>query len=308
MFAYFRAPLGWVELSKRTINETLSDGCPGLAAQLAFYFLLAVFPALIFVVALLSYLPIESSLDNAVNRLDPNVPSDVLALIRVQIDQVVGGSSGHLLTLGIAGAIWSSSSAMTAIITALNRAFDIEEWRPWWKTRVLSIVLTIGLAVFVVTAFALVVIGGDIGRWAARWLGLGDTFTAIWPWLQWPLAVGLVMLAIDLVYVLAPNAETEWVWITPGSLLAAGLWLAASVGFRLYVQNFADYSAVYGTIGGVIVLMLWFYLAGFALLVGAELNSEIDKALPTHDDAPQGPGRQKRIGPAAEHAATHPAR
>ena len=308
MFAYFRAPLGWSELAKRTITETFADGCPGLAAQLAFYFLLAVFPALIFLVALLSYLPVESALYAAVNRLDPIVPSDVLALIRAQVDQVVAGSGGHLLTLGIGGAIWSSSSAMTAIITALNRAYDIEEWRPWWKTRLLSIALTIGLAVFVVAAFALVVMGGGLGRWSAAWLGLGETFTAIWPWLQWPLAIVLVVLAIDLIYVLAPNATTEWVWITPGSLLAAGLWLLASFGFRVYVQNFADYSAVYGTIGGVIVLMLWFYLGGFALLVGAELNAEIDKALPTHDDAPQGPERQKRIGPAAEHAGIHPAR
>lgn len=295
-------------MANRTIKETFADGCPGLAAQLAFYFLLALFPALIFLVALLSYLPVESALYTAVNRLDPIVPSDVLALIRAQVDQVVAGSGGHLLTLGIGGAIWSSSSAMTAIITALNRAYDIEEWRPWWKTRLLSIALTIGLTVFVVAAFALVVVGRGLGQWSAAWLGLGETFTTIWLWLQWPLALGLVVLAIDLIYVMAPNAETEWVWITPGSLLAAGLWLLASFGFRVYVQNFADYSAVYGTIGGVIVLMLWFYLAGFALLVGAELNAEIDKALPTHDDAPQGPECQKRIGPAAEHAGIHPAR
>lgn len=149
------------------------------------------------------------------------------------------------------------------------------------ETRLLAIGLTIGLSAFAVAAFALVMIGGDIGRWVAAWLGLGETFTAVWPWLQWPLAVALVILAIDTMYVLAPNAATEWVWISPGSLLAASLWLFASFGFRIYIQNVGNYSAVYGTIGGVIVLMLWFYFAGFALLVGAELNPQSDDSSST---------------------------
>ena len=302
MFAYFRAPLSWTELARRTVVDTFDDGCPGLAAQLAFYFFLAVFPALLFLVSLLAYLPVEPALDSTLERLRTVLPQEALAILRQQIDLVLSGGRGGLLTLAIAGAIWSSSSAMMAIIYALNRAYDIEEFRPWWHTRLLAILLTLALTLFVLVAFTLVVGGSDLAAWAAARLGAGEMFQRVWAVVQWPVALALVVLAVDLVYYFAPNADTEWVWITPGALLATGLWLLTSAGFRVYVRNFSDYSAVYGAIGGVIVLLLWFYLSGFALLVGAELNAEIDRALPERDDAPQYPGHRRKIGPAAEKA------
>jgi membrane protein len=300
VFAYFRAPLPWTELARRTIRDTFDDGCPGLAAQLAFYFILAVFPALLFLVSLAGYLPVEPALAPALHRLQGVVPADVLTLIEQHIVEALNGRGGGLLTLGIAGAVWSSSSAMTAIIYSLNRAYDIEEWRPWWHTRFLAIALTVALAAFVLAAFVLVVGGADLGAWTAAQLRAGDLFARAWSLLQWPIAIALVVFAVDLVYYFAPNADTDWVWLTPGALVATGLWLATSAGFRFYVRNFSDYTAVYGAIGSVIVLLLWFYLSGFALLIGAELNAEIDKALPSRDEGPQGPDRKKKIGPAAE--------
>jgi membrane protein len=303
VFAYFRAPLSWTELCRRTIADTFDDGVPGLAAQLAFYFFLAVFPALLFLVSLLAYLPVEAALISTMDRLRAVLPSEVLLIIQRQIEDVLSGAHGGLLTLAIAGAIWSSSSAVTAIIYALNRAYDIEEWRPWWHTRLIAIGLTIALAAFVLAAFTLVVGGSDLGGWVAQQVGAGAVFERVWAIAQWPLALALVVLGVDLVYYFAPNADTEWVWVTPGALLATVLWLVTSVAFRFYVRNFSDYSAVYGAIGGVIVLLLWFYLSGFALLVGAELNAEIDKALPSRDEEPQNRLRQKKIGPAAEKAA-----
>lgn len=302
MFAYFRAPVGWRELARRTIVDTLEDGVPGLAAQLAFYFFLALFPALLFLISLLAYLPIEPAVGGMIDRLSTLLPAEALAIVRRQIDRVLQGNHGGLLTLAIAGAVWSSSTAMTAIISTLNRAYDIEEFRPWWKTRLVAVALTLALTVFVLTAFALVVGGSDLAAWIAGRLGASDLFAQAWAVGQWIVALALVVIAVDLVYHFAPNAESEWVWVTPGSLLATGLWLAASFGFRVYVQNFADYSAVYGTIGGVIILLLWFYMSGFALLIGAELNAEIDKAMPSRDTAPQSPDRPKKIGPAAEKA------
>ena len=131
--------------------------------------------------------------------------------------------------------------------------------------------------------------------------GRGQAFAIIWTIAQWPVAFLLVVLAIDLVYYFAPNADAEWVWITPGSLLATSLWLLASFGFKVYVQNFSNYTAVYGAIGSVIVLMLWFYMSGLALLVGAELNAEIDRALPRNGQAGEAEER-KKIGPAADKA------
>jgi membrane-bound serine protease (ClpP class) len=299
MFAYFRAPVGWMELLRRTVADTIDDGCPGLAAELAFYYLLALFPTLLFLVSLLAYVDAGPVLAQSVTELEALLPAAALTIVRDAIDEVLAGGHGGIMTAAIAGAIWSSSSAVTAIITALNRAYDIVEWRPWWQRRLLAIALTIGLALFVVAAFALVVAGGAIGEAAAGRIGAGQLFAHAWPGLRWLSALVLVVVAVDLVYYFAPNAEAKWVWVTPGALLATALWLLASYAFKLYVQNFDAYTAAHGAIGAVIVLMLWFYLSGLALLVGAELNAEIDKALPRRDTQPPRPGRKKKIGPAA---------
>jgi membrane protein len=303
MFAYFRAPLPWTELARRTIVDTFEDGCPGLAAQLAFYFLLALFPALLFLVSLLAYLPLDAAVNTTLARLQPFLPRDVLALINNEVDQMLRGSERSLLTFAIAGAIWSSSSAMTAVITSLNRAYDIEEFRSWWKTRLIAIALSVALAVFVVLAFMLVVGGTDLAHAVASWLGAGELFRIAWSILQWPVALFFVVFAINLVYYFAPNANTRWVWVSPGSLLATGLWFATSLGFKIYLRHVSDIALVHGAIGSVIVLMLWLYLSGFAILIGAELNAEIDRALPSRDEGPQHSNRRKSIGPAAEEAA-----
>jgi membrane protein len=300
VFAYFRAPLPWTELFRRTVVDTFDDGCPGLAAQLAFYFLLALFPALLFVVSLLAYLPVDAAFDTILERMRPFLPNDVIKLISAEIDKLLSGDQQSLLTFAIAGAIWSSSSAMTAVITTLNRAYDIEEFRPWWKTRLIAIALSVALAVFVVIAFALVVGGSDLAAAVASWVGAGDVFRRVWTVAQWPIAFLFVVFAIDLVYYLAPNADTRWVWLTPGSVLATALWLLTSLGFKWYLQYVSDIAVVQGAIGSVIVLLLWLYLSGFAILIGAELNAEIDRAMPTRDEAPQSPQRPKKIGPAAE--------
>lgn len=302
VFAYFRAPLPWRELARRTIVDTFADGCPGLAAQLAFYFFLALFPALLFVVSLLAYLPIDAAVGSMLDRLQPFLPQDVLALVQSEIDKLMQGNRRSLLTFAIAGAVWSSSSAMTAVISTLNHAYDIEEFRPWWKTRLIAIALSVTLAIFAVLSLALVLGGSDLASAVASWIGAGELFERVWAVVQWPLALAFVVFAVDLVYYFAPNADTRWVWISPGSLLATGLWLLTSAGFKLYLRYVSDIAVVYGALGSVIVLLLWFYLSGFAILVGAELNAEIDRALPSRDDAPQGPRQRKRIGPAAEAA------
>lgn len=278
-FAYFRPPLPWKEIARRTIADTREDGVPSLAAELAFYFLLSLFPTLLFFVSLLAYVPMGPRLEQLLFDLEAILPQDILRIIRDQIDQVIAGNQGGILTVAFAGALWSSSSAVTAIITALNRAFDIDEWRPWWKRRVVAILLTVALAVFVVVAFVFVVGGRDLARWVADWVGAGERFALIWSIAQWPIAFVLVVIVVDLVYHFAPNTKARWAWVTPGALLATCLWLVTSIGFKVYVENFSNYTAVQGAIGAVIVLMLWFYLSGLALLIGAELDAEIQKAM-----------------------------
>jgi membrane protein len=278
MLIFFRVPLRWSEVLKRTIAEIGEDNCLGLAAQLAFYFFLALFPALLFLVALVGYLPIEDTLTHMLTALGTVAPGEVLTLLRAQLEELARGSHGSLLTLGIAGAIWSSSAAMVAIIDALNHAYDIEERRSWWKRRVVAIALTVALALFIVMSLAFVLAGPGVASWTASWFGFEPAFALVWVIVRWPLMLFLVVLGVDLVYHFAPNRRGRWVWITPGSLLATGLWILSSFAFKFYVTNLANFNATYGAIGGVVVLLLWFYVSGLAILVGAELNGVIEQA------------------------------
>jgi membrane protein len=278
MLKTFSLPIPWSQVVRRTVAEIKDDNCLGLAAQLSFYFLMALFPALLFLVALIGYVPLDRTLTELLAVLGTVAPHELVVLLREQLDQIASGSQASLLTLGVVGAIWSSSAAMVAIIDALNRAFDITEWRPWWKRRLVAIVLTVALAVFIVTALALLMIGPTLAFRVASWLGLEPAIAMLWAVFRWPVIVGCVVLVVDLVYHFAPNRRARWVWVTPGSMLATALWVASSFAFKLYVTNFSDFTATYGAIGGAIVTMLWFYVSSTAILIGAELNGVIEKA------------------------------
>jgi membrane protein len=274
------SPLPWRELGRRTWREFLDDDVLGMSAQLSYYFFLALFPAILFVLAIASYFPLTNLTDDIARTLGPFVSPQVLEIIQEQMRRLANGESGGILTFGVAGALWSSSAALVSIVGALNRAYDIEEARPWWKVRLLAIGLTLGLAVFVVTAFLLVLFGPMLAEWLGTATGLGRPFEWTWNVIQWPIAFALITLAIGLVYYFGPDADQDWAWITPGAIAATLLWLIVSLLFKLYVANFTDYEGTYGAVGGVIVLLLWFYVSSMALLTGAELNSEIEHASP----------------------------
>jgi len=277
MLQAFRVPIAWRELLSRTWREIDDDNCLGLAAQLAYYFILALFPALIVVVAIASFFP-RSTLQQVIATLAPFTPPEALSLIRTQLDSILANEQGGLLTVGVLGALWSSSAALTAIIDTLNRAYDVDETRPWWKVRLLAVGLTVGLALFILTAFALVVAGPELAHLVADRLGLASAVATAWTVAQWPLVFLLVAFGVALTYYFAPDADQDWAFITPGSAVATALWLAASLGFRVYVQNFGDYNATYGALGAAVLLLVWLYVSGLAVLVGAELNSEIENA------------------------------
>jgi membrane protein len=303
MLKAFAIPIGWMELARRTFNETIADNCLGLAAQLAYYFFLALFPALLFLVAIISFVPVENLLDTITGTLARVAPGDALKLVQDQLLKIAEDKNGGLLTIGMLGTIWSTSAGVTAIIDTLNQAYDIREGRPWWKVRLTALALTVGLAAFIVAATVLVIAGPTIARHVADWFHLGPAFTWTWNILQWPVVIALVSLAMALLYYYAPDAEQQWIWITPGSILATLLWLVTSIAFRFYVTNFTSYNTTYGTIGGVIVLMLWFYVSGLAVLVGAEMNAEIEHASPYgKDPGEKVPGEKKKIGPLAAQA------
>ena len=299
MFSTFDIPISWGELFKRTLKETSADNVLGLAAQLAYYFLLALVPAVVFVVALTSFFP-SHLIDQMMTAFATFAPADVLRIIEEQIRTLRGGEHGGVLTFGLLVALWSSSAALVSITDALNRAYDIEEGRPWWKVRLIAIGLTLALAMFVLTAFTLLMVGPTMAENLAGRVGLGGAFATAWKILQWPIVFALIAVAIAMLNYFAPDAEQDWTWVSPGAVLATILWVIASLAFKVYITNFADYNATYGSLGGVIVLMLWFYISGVAILVGAEMNAEIEHASPHgKDPGEKVPGQKKKLGAAA---------
>ena len=297
MFRTFKLPITWLELFKRTAREASHDNLLGLAAQLAYYFLLALVPAILSVAAFITFLPSEA-VQQGIEAISRFAPATLVEIIREQLRS--DAAHGGLFTFGLLLSIWSSSSAIVAVCDALNRAYDIEEGRPWWRVRLTAIGLTIGLAFFIVISLLLVMVGPTVAEGIAARAGLGPAFALTWKIVQWPVVFVLIATAIGLLNYFAPDAEQDWEWITPGSLVATALWLIASLGFKLYVSNFSDYNATYGSIGGVIVLMLWFYLSGLAILIGAEINAEIEHASPYGKDVGEKvPGEKKKLGAAA---------
>jgi membrane protein len=181
-----KVPISWTELAKRTYREVLADDCLGLAAQLAYYFFLALFPALLFLVAIVSFIPIAGLLDAITVNLGRVAPGEVLSIIQDQILKIAHEKNGGLLTLGMLGTIWSTSSGVTAIIDTLNQAYDIQEARPWWKVKLIALGLTVALAIFIVISFALVLVGPSLAEKVAEWAHMGPAFALSWTILQWP--------------------------------------------------------------------------------------------------------------------------
>ena len=295
--------VSWLELGRRTWREALDDDVLGLAAQLSYHLFLALFPALVFLLALASFFPLSNITDDVGRALGPFVSPQILALIQEQMRRLADNEDGGLLTFGVAGALWSSSAALVSIVGALNRAYDIDEGRPWWKVRLVAVGLTLGVALFILLALSLVLAGPAVAERLGQATGWGAPFEWTWLVLQWPLVFLMVATGIGLIYYFGPDADQDWVWITPGAVAATTLWLLISLIFKAYIANFTDYEGSYGTVGGVIVVLLWLYVSGLAILAGAELNAEIEHASPYGKAPGQKNADGKRIiGPRAERA------
>jgi membrane protein len=302
--AYLKVPLRWRDVFKRTSYEAFwKDNCLGLAAQLAYYFFFALFPALLFLIALASYFPLDTLIDDMFRTLGGFVPPEMLSIMTDQIKKISEGEQSGLLTFGVLTALWSSSAAMTAVIDTLNSAYDVEEGRAWWKVRLTAIMLTVRVALFILVSFALVLVGPTVAERLAHAWGLGSAFEWTWKIVQWPVVFALASTGMALIYYFAPDVEQDWIWLTPGSVFATLLWLAATLGFKFYVANMGNFTETYGAIGGVMVLMLWFYISGLVILVGAEMNAVIEHESPYgKDPGEKVPGQKRKIGPAAMRA------
>lgn len=295
MFRGLRLPISPWLLLRRTASEVVKDDVLGMAGQLAYFFVLALFPALIFFVSLVAYLPGDMPAQ-LVASLRPLLPAAVLDVVQGQIDALTSAEPHGLLTFGLVVAVWSSSAAMIAISATLNRAYDITEGRPWWKVRLIAILLTLILAAVVIAALALMILGPMLAAKLGAWLELGPAFVTAWNLGRWPVIFLLVSFGIALIYYYAVDAEQSWVWITPGSILATLLWIAASLGLQIYLKMAGSFNETYGTLGGAMVLLLWLYVTGIAILVGGEMNAEIEHASPD-GKAPgeKAPGQRRRL-------------
>jgi membrane protein len=268
--------LTFKELAVRTWRETNEDNIIGRAAELAYYFLLALFPMLIFLTSLMGFLTgLWEALFKALGQF---VPGEAMRLVGEIISDVTRNRSGGLISFGVLGALWAASGGVAAVMGTLNDAYDAREERSFWKIRLIAIGLTFLLALLVIGGTILVMFGDRFAVWLAAQLGMGTAFAAFWGVVNYLVGLALLFLGLELIYYFGPNVKQDWKWITPGAIFAVASMVIASMLFSLYLRFAPDYSATYGSLGAVVVLMLWLYLMGMVILIGGEINSEIAHA------------------------------
>ncbi|HEY2900093.1 MAG TPA: YihY/virulence factor BrkB family protein [Polyangia bacterium] len=266
-------------LLKRLYEEYDNDGLADSAAALSYYFIFAIFPLLFCIATLAAFAPFAASwLWTFLDRVRPLVPGDAMSVVDQQAHALVSRTHPKLLTLGLLTALYGASRGVDAVRKALNLAYDVKESRPVWKTEMIAFGMTIGGAVLVLVGIAALVAGGSAGFWLAKHAGIADVYVFAWKWLRWPITAALIMLAAALAYFLLPDVKQQFKYITPGSVVGTLLWLLATWAFGEYVTHFANYSVTYGSIGGMIILLTWFYIAGFLFLIGGELNAILEHA------------------------------
>ncbi len=275
-----RPKVDYKEVARATIKEFSQDDCAGLAAESAYHILFSIFPLAIFAASMSAIINSIFGLDlfgKIMSALTSALPADARSAIAAPLAKVLGNQNGGLLSVGIILALWSGSNAMSTFIKALNRAYDVQETRPIWKAKGLQVLLTLFMGVITALAFIVIVFGGKLGDAIAKHIGAGHIFTIVWNIIRWPLILAFISLALAVLYWIGPNIKQKFQWISPGAILATVVWLLAIGGFGLYVSKFGRYDKTYGTLGGMIVLLLVFYISSLVIMLGGQLNSELAK-------------------------------
>lgn len=260
---------------KRTVVDFVKDDLSVYAAALAFQLFFSLFPFLLFLVALIGVLDLQPFLDWMREQAALVLPQAAMELVDAVIEQLQTQKIG-LFSAGILVALWTASAAVRLIMDATNKAYGVTEARPAWKRFPLSLIYTVAAAVMLLLAAGFMVVGPQWMSWLAQQFGIEYLVVLLWAWLRWPIVVLLLMSTVAAVYYVAPNVEQEFRFITPGSVLAVLVWISASLGFGYYAQNFATYDAMYGSIGAIIIFLLYLYISAAVLLFGAELNAVIE--------------------------------
>jgi len=253
-------------------NHTLQ-----MAAALAYYFVLSLFPALIFLSAAVAYLPVPDLFNQALAVLARFLPADAMGLVQRVVADVISPNKGTFLSLGILGTLWAASGGFAAMIEALNIAYDVRDDRPFWKTRPLAVGLAFLTGALLLIALSVMVVGPRFGQWLAGRVHLSGLFVLLWPFIHWTIAIGFTILAVEALYFFAPNVKQRLRATLPGAVVSVGCWITLSYLLGLYFRHFGNFNKTYGTLGAAVALMVWLYWTGFAMLVGAELNEELAK-------------------------------
>lgn len=261
--------------SRRVVASYIADDMAIYAAALSFHALLALFPFLIFLLALLGFLQMPGFFDWVLEQAATALPGEAYLAVEDVIGTVQQQGETGLLSFGAVVAFAVASSGVRALMNALNSAYAVPETRAFWKKILLSLVYTLGLAVLVIIAGGALLLGPQTIKWLSGYVGLGDLFITVWTWLRFPVVILVLMLIAALVYYVVPNIEQPFRFITPGAIVAVLVWVLASIGFSIYVSHFANYDATYGSLGGIVALLFSFYLTAAVLLLGAEINAEV---------------------------------
>lgn len=268
-----------LKLTRLVMKKVGEEELSTRSAALSYYFLLALFPMFLFLLSLLGlFATADSQLRNSmIAALGRLAPGSASTLVHTVVNQTLRSSSGIKLAAGILGALWAASGGVGAVVTSLNVIYQTNETRPWWKQKLTIVGLTVALAGLIILALVLVLYGGKLGEFIATYVALGHPFQVTWRVLSWSISFAAMFLSYSTVYYFGPNLQLrKWYWVTPGALVGVSLWLIASLGFRVYLRFFNSYSATYGSLGGVVILMLWLYITGFAVLIGGEVNWVIE--------------------------------
>lgn len=282
-----------VDLNREISEDNVFVG----AAALGYYLTLAIFPALILLMTIIPYLPVANIDQEIMSVLETALPEDAFSMVSRVVEEVTSQRRGGLLSFGVLGTLWAASTGMYAIMQQLNITYDVSEARSYIRARAVALALSIMFGLLVIGAFWLIVAGGAAEDWLGEQRGIPDFLLTIFAVFRWIVIVLALLLGFAMIYKFAPNVEQKFRFITPGSVIGVLLLIIASLGFAIYVANFADYSATYGSIGAVIILMFWLYIAGLVILVGSEINALIEHYSPegkrkgekTEGERPGGP-------------------
>jgi membrane protein len=274
---------GFADLSpwdvvKQAVKSFFDDDMVTYAAALSYHLTLALFPFIIFMLTLLGALGLSEFFDRVLVHARDALPPDAYDLLARVISEIRGQPREGLLSVSILFALWAASTGMRSVMNALNVAYDVEETRPAWKRYPLSILYTIGLVAVVIATAAFRLIGPWAAQRFAIQLGLTTAVAWLWTWLRWPVVILLLLLVVAFIYYLGPNIDQPFRYVTPGSVSAVVVWIIASLGFSAYVESFGNYGATYGSLGGMVVLLLYFFVSSAVLLLGAQINAVIHPA------------------------------